>query len=55
MPAFGAFTGGLEVTDPAIADLFPGAFLAWVLGRDQVHPIPAKKVRGRETGGWTLR
>lgn len=39
LPAFGAFTGGLNVRDPVIADLFSTPPLAAVLGRDQVHPI----------------
>ncbi len=37
LPAFGAFTGGLDVFDPAIRALFPGAFAAHILGRDRVH------------------
>ncbi|CAN5302404.1 ligase-associated DNA damage response endonuclease PdeM [soil metagenome] len=39
LPAFGAFTGGLNVRDPAIAGLFSTAPLAAALGRDRVHPI----------------
>jgi uncharacterized protein len=39
LPAFGAFTGGLSVRDPAIADLFPAPPLLGALGRDRVHPI----------------
>jgi DNA ligase-associated metallophosphoesterase len=39
LPAFGAFTGGLNVRDPAIAGLFSTPPLAAVLGRDKVHPI----------------
>jgi DNA ligase-associated metallophosphoesterase len=39
LPAFGAFTGGLNVRDPAIADLFETPPLAAALGRDRVHPI----------------
>ncbi len=37
LPAFGAFTGGLDVFDPAIAGLLGPAFTAWVLGRRRVH------------------
>ena len=39
LPAFGAFTGGLNVRDPAIASLFSTPPLAAALGRDRVHPI----------------
>jgi DNA ligase-associated metallophosphoesterase len=39
LPAFGAFTGGLNVRDPAIAGLFTAEPLAAVLGRDKVHAL----------------
>lgn len=39
LPAFGAFTGGLNVLDPAIADLFASPPLAAALGRDRVHAL----------------
>ena len=39
LPAFGAFTGGLSVRDPAIVGLFPASPLLGVLGRDKVHPV----------------
>ena len=39
MPAFGAFTGGLDVRNPAIADLFISAPLLAALGRDKVHAL----------------
>lgn len=39
LPAFGAFTGGLDVRDPAVAGLFPAPPLTAVLGRDKVHAI----------------
>ncbi len=39
LPAFGAFTGGLNVRDPAIADLFAAPPLAAALGRDRVHAL----------------
>lgn len=39
LPAYGAFTGGLSVRDPAIASLFSTPPLAAALGRDKVHPI----------------
>lgn len=39
LPAFGAYTGGLDVAEPAIADLFPNGFHAWMLGADNVFPV----------------
>lgn len=39
LPAFGAFTGGLDVFDAAFAPLFPGVFAAYLLGRDRVYPF----------------
>ena len=39
LPAFGAFTGGLNVRDPAIADLFETPPLAVLLGPETVSPI----------------
>jgi DNA ligase-associated metallophosphoesterase len=37
LPAFGTYTGGLNVLEPAIARLFPGDFHAILLGRRTVH------------------
>lgn len=39
LPAFGAFTGGLSVRDPAVAGLFTTPPLAAALGRDRVHAL----------------
>jgi DNA ligase-associated metallophosphoesterase len=39
LPAFGAFTGGLNVLDPAIAGLFEAPPLLGALGRDRVHAL----------------
>jgi hypothetical protein len=36
LPAFGAYTGGLDVRDPAIARLFPRGFRAFLLGQDRL-------------------
>ena len=41
LPAFGAFTGGLRVTDPAIRDLFPGGFTVHMLGREGLFSFPS--------------
>jgi DNA ligase-associated metallophosphoesterase len=40
LPAFGAFTGGLNVLDPAIARLFPSGFDAFVTGEARVYRVP---------------
>ena len=40
MPAFGAYTGGLDVRDPAIARLFPRGGTALLLGRDRLFSFP---------------
>jgi DNA ligase-associated metallophosphoesterase len=37
LPAFGAYTGGLDVGDPAVRGLFPRGARAFVLGRDRIH------------------
>jgi DNA ligase-associated metallophosphoesterase len=36
LPAFGAFTGGLDIRHPAIARLFPHGSRAFLLGRDRL-------------------
>jgi hypothetical protein len=41
LPSFGAFTGGLDVLDPAIAGLFPHGFTAHLLGRRKLVAYPA--------------
>ncbi|NIA68878.1 ligase-associated DNA damage response endonuclease PdeM [Pelagibius litoralis] len=42
LPAFGAFTGGLNVLDPAIAGLLGRSFQVMLLGRKQVFAFPRK-------------
>jgi DNA ligase-associated metallophosphoesterase len=37
MPAFGAYTGGMDVREPAIAKLFPGGARVFLLGRDRLY------------------
>ncbi len=37
MPAFGAYTGGLDVRDPAIARLFPRGGRVFLLGKDRLY------------------
>ncbi|UYO41991.1 ligase-associated DNA damage response endonuclease PdeM [Rhodopseudomonas palustris] len=44
MPAFGAYTGGLNIRDAAFARLFGGAaFTAHVLGDNRLHAIAASR------------
>lgn len=40
LPAFGSYTGGLDVFDPAIAGLFQAGFRAALLGERRVHALP---------------
>ena len=44
LPAFGAFTGGLDVLDVAFATLLRPDFHAWMIGRDQVYPIASRRL-----------
>ena len=46
LPAFGAYTGGLDVLDPAIDRLFPLGFVARILGRGRVHAVPRAALAG---------
>lgn len=39
MPAFGAFTGGLNLRDPAFAPYFPDGATAHVIGRTRVYAV----------------
>ena len=47
LPAFGAYAGGLDVFDPAIAGLFPEGFHAYMIGRDGVHPVADRRLSPR--------
>lgn len=40
LPAFGAYTGGLDVLDPAFPPLFPRGFRVLMAGRDRLHQFP---------------
>lgn len=50
LPAFGSYTGGLDVFDPAIAGLFTDGFEVTLLGDDRVHPLPHARLH-RATRG----
>ena len=45
LPAFGAYAGGLDVTDPAIAGLFRPGARVFLLGQERVFcfPLPARR------------
>lgn len=43
MPAFGAYTGGLNLRDEAFDPIFPDGAIALALGRDRVHPAPQSR------------
>ncbi|RVU34248.1 ligase-associated DNA damage response endonuclease PdeM [Hwanghaeella grinnelliae] len=51
LPSFGAFTGGLNVRDPAIEQHFPQGFNIWLLGRSGIHRFPKSATLGRSTKG----
>ncbi len=42
LPSFGAYTGGLDVGEAAIASLFAGPFHAYMLGNSRVYAIPRR-------------
>jgi uncharacterized protein len=45
MPAFGSFTGGLDVRSAAVADLFPGPHDIFMMGRNAIHRVPSTGLR----------
>ncbi len=44
LPSFGAYTGGLDVLDPAVAGHFRRAFTVHMLGREKIHVMPRQKL-----------
>jgi len=44
LPAFGAYTGGLNVLDPAVATLFPNDYRAYLLGKNQIHMVAKHQI-----------
>ncbi len=40
LPAFGAYTGGLDVLSPVLAGLFNGGLQVLLLGRERLHAFP---------------
>lgn len=45
LPAFGAFTGGLNILDEAFSNLFGGPVLAGALGPKRVHAVGIRSLR----------
>lgn len=44
LPAFGAYTGGLSILNPAVATLFPDDYRAYLLGADRIHMVAKHQV-----------
>ena len=44
LPAMGAFTGGLNILDPAVKVLFKGQINAFALGKSAVYPMPLENL-----------
>jgi DNA ligase-associated metallophosphoesterase len=45
LPAFGAYTGGLAATDPALANLFPWGSRLFLLGKERLFSLPMPPAR----------
>jgi len=56
LPAFGAFTGGLNVLDPAWSGIFSGRrFTTCLIGENRLFPIPARALlRDRLSGDFRM-
>ncbi|MGL4398179.1 MAG: ligase-associated DNA damage response endonuclease PdeM, partial [Hyphomicrobium sp.] len=47
MPAFGAFTGGLNILDDAFAPVFGcDGMMVWMLGQEGLYPVASRLLRG---------
>lgn len=55
LPAFGAFAGGLDVFDPAIARLFPDGFRIHLIGRDRVVAVASSRLAPSSYAGLSRR
>ena len=44
LPSFGAYTGGLDVLDPALSGLFRGAFAVVLIGRDRLYRLTSGRL-----------
>jgi hypothetical protein len=45
LPSFGAYTGGLDIRDPAVAGLFPRGGRAFLLGQGRLFSFPTGPLR----------
>jgi DNA ligase-associated metallophosphoesterase len=45
LPAFGAYTGGLDIADPHVATFFPRGGRAFLLGKDRLFSFPTGPLR----------
>jgi hypothetical protein len=46
LPAFGTFTGGLNVLDPAFEPVFgDGGVVVWLLGHEGLYPVAPRQLR----------
>ncbi len=45
LPAFGAYTGGLDATDPALMNLFPWGARVFLLGKERLFSLPLAPAR----------
>lgn len=45
LPAFGCYTGGLDVADPAVAGFFPRGARIFLLGQDRLFHFPIGRAR----------
>jgi metallophosphoesterase superfamily enzyme len=47
MPAFGAFTGGLNILDAAFEPLFgDDGMQVWMMGQEGLYPVATRFLRG---------
>lgn len=44
LPSFGAYTGGLDVLDPALARLFPTRFSVVLIGRERLYRLSSARL-----------
>jgi hypothetical protein len=53
MPAFGAFTGGLNVLDLAYEIIFQADFHACMIGHERIYPMASKRLMPDLRGAFT--
>ena len=54
LPAFGAYAGGLDVREAAIAGWFPDGFTAYLAGERRITAVPSALLGVRSTGTASL-